>query len=330
MSKISIKNSNGNGVTLSAVINKPGLRRVQETAGTYAKDLAKQGFVTIAYDASFQGESTGEPRGLEDPYVRTGDISVVVDYFETLPLVDAEKIGAMGICAGGGYTANAAINDPRIKAIGTVSAVNVGQMFRNGWDGSVKDADAAAYIKAGTDARTLQAKTGEIPIIPLAPAKKEDAPSKEMEGAWEYYHTPERSTPPPSPKWMSEDLIKRAASKDKDLQNIKGADHMDLYDKVTDEVWPKLAGQPPQPQPENPETPSEPSQPSEEPKPQPETPETPNSPSEPSQPENPQSPQPETPQSPPSTESVPIQTNAGVKVELTGLLALAPLLALFV
>ncbi|KAG5363598.1 hypothetical protein CJU89_2776 [Yarrowia sp. B02] len=184
----------------------------------------------------------------------------------------------MGICAGGGYTANAAINDPRIKAIGTVSAVNVGQMFRNGWDGSVKDADAAAYIKAGTDARTLQAKTGEIPTIPLAPAKKEDAPNKEMEGAWEYYHTPRAQYPitksvatarslaqiipydaynkaeafltvpilsvvgeNAGSKWMSEDLIKRAASKDKELQSIKGADHMDLYDKVVDQVYPKLA-----------------------------------------------------------------------------------------
>ncbi|KAG5366203.1 hypothetical protein CJU89_0617 [Yarrowia sp. B02] len=295
MSKISIENTNGNGVTLAAVINKPegfgeskkypaivvthpGGGVKEQTAGTYAKDLAKQGFVTIAFDASYQGESTGEPRDLENPYVRTGDISSVVDYFETLPFVDAEKIGAMGICAGGGYTANAAINDPRIKAIGTVSAVNIGQMFRNGWDGKVKDADAAPYTKAGTDARTAQAKTGEIATVPLAPQKKEDAPNKEMEDAWEYYHTDRAQYPTTKSvmtarslaqiipydaynkaeafltvpilsvvgenagsKWMSEDLIKRAASKDKDLVNINGANHMDLYDKRTDEVWPKLA-----------------------------------------------------------------------------------------
>ncbi|KAG5359543.1 hypothetical protein CJU90_5371 [Yarrowia sp. C11] len=295
MSNISIKNDNGNGITLAAVINKPknfdetkkypavvvthpGGGVKEQTAGTYAKELAdKADIVTIAFDASYQGASTGEPRHLENPYVRTDDISAVIDYLETLPFVDADKIGAMGVCAGGGYTANAAINDPRIKAIGTISAVNIGQMFRNGWEGNVKDADATAYIKAGSDARTAQAKTGDIATLPLAPTKKEDAPNPEMEEAWEYYHTP-RAEHKNSPgvmtarslaqiipydaynkaeafltvpilvvygenagsQWMSEDLVKRAASKDKSSHFVKGANHMDLYDKKVDEVVPEL------------------------------------------------------------------------------------------
>ncbi|MBQ3302886.1 MAG: alpha/beta hydrolase, partial [Eggerthellaceae bacterium] len=156
--KISIINRNGNGVTLSAVINypegfdagkrypavvvsHPGGGVKEQTAGTYAKKLAEQGFVTIAYDASYQGESTGEPRQLENPYVRTEDVSAVIDYLDTQSYVDQNKIGAMGICAGAGYTANAAINDHRIKAVGTVSMVNIGQMFRNGWENNIKDAD---------------------------------------------------------------------------------------------------------------------------------------------------------------------------------------------
>jgi uncharacterized protein len=106
-----------------------------------ARKLAEKGFVTIAFDASYQGESTGEPRQLENPYIRTEDISAVIDYLATLPYVDSDWIGAMGICAGGGYTANAAINDRRIKAVGTVSAVNIGSMFRNGWDNNIKLAD---------------------------------------------------------------------------------------------------------------------------------------------------------------------------------------------
>jgi hypothetical protein len=75
--------------------------------------------------------NTGEPRQLENPSIRTEDVSAVIDYLTTLPYVGRDRIGGMGICAGAGYTANAAIDDPRIKAVGTVSLVNIGQMCRN-------------------------------------------------------------------------------------------------------------------------------------------------------------------------------------------------------
>lgn len=283
--KISIKNGNGQGITLSAVINfpegfteskkyptvivsHPGGGVKEQASGLYAKKLAEQGFVTIAYDASYQGESTGEPRQLENPYIRTEDVSAVIDYLTTLPYVDTNNIGAMGICAGAVYTANAAINDHRIKAVGTVSAVNIGQMFRNGWTNNVKDADAMPYLVAGANARTADAKGSGFQQMPLAPMKEEDAPNEELRGAWEYYHT-KRCQYPTAPgwttlrnltqiitydaynkaeafftqpllmvvgsnagsAWMSEDLIKRAASADKKLQVVNGYDHMDFYDK---------------------------------------------------------------------------------------------------
>jgi hypothetical protein len=63
-----------------------------------------------------------------------------IDFLTTLPYVNPDRIGGMGICADGGYTVNAAINDRRIKAVGTVSAVNIGSMFRNGWDNNIKSA----------------------------------------------------------------------------------------------------------------------------------------------------------------------------------------------
>lgn len=72
----------------------------------------------------------------------------MIDYLTTLSYVDNTRIGAMGICAGAGYTANAAIQDRRIKAIGTVSAVNIGSMFRNGWENNVKSIDALPYVDA--------------------------------------------------------------------------------------------------------------------------------------------------------------------------------------
>ena len=287
MSKeISIQNHNGQGITLAAVINfpegfdesktypavvvsHPGGGVKEQTAGLYARKLAEHGFITIAYDASYQGASTGMPRQLENPYVRTEDVSAVIDYLTTLPYVDNSRIGAMGICAGAGYTANAAINDRRIKAVGMVSAVNIGQMFRNGWENNVKDADAIPYIQAGSDARTSDASGAEIATIPLAPLKEEDAPNEELREAWEYYHTP-RAEHPNAPgfatarsltqiitydaynkaeafftqpllaiagsqagsKWMSEDLIQRAASTDKTLYVVDGANHMSLYDKL--------------------------------------------------------------------------------------------------
>lgn len=287
MSKeISIQNHNGQGITLAAVINfpvdfdesktypavvvsHPGGGVKEQTAGLYARKLAEHGFVTIAYDASYQGASTGLPRQLENPYIRTEDVSAVIDYLTTLPYVDNNRIGAMGICAGAGYTANAAINDRRIKAVGMVSAVNIGQMFRNGWENNVKDADEIPYIQAGTDARTSDASGAEIATIPLAPLREEDAPNEELREAWEYYHTP-RAEHPNAPgfatarsltqiitydaynkaeafftqpllaiagsvagsKWMSEDLIHRAASTDKQLYVVVGANHMSLYDKL--------------------------------------------------------------------------------------------------
>ena len=159
MKKVSVKNKNGQNITVSAGINfppefeeskkypaivvtHPGGGVKEQTAGTYGRKLAEQGFVTLVHDASYHGESTGEPRQLENPYIRTEDVSAAIDYLTTLAYVDADSIGAFGICAGEGYAANAAINDRRIKAVGTVSAVNIGSMFRNGWLNNVKDADA--------------------------------------------------------------------------------------------------------------------------------------------------------------------------------------------
>ncbi|WP_166822864.1 alpha/beta hydrolase [Brevibacterium limosum] len=280
---IDITTLNGYGTTLAAVVNfppdfdsskqypaivvsHPGGGVKEQTAGLYAGKLAEYGFVTVAYDASFQGASTGEPRQLENPHIRTEDVSSVVDYLTTLDYVDNERIGAMGICAGAGYSANAAIDDPRIKAVGTASLVNIGQMFRNGWTNDVADAEAFPVLKMGSDARTADAQ-GQADPFPLAPMKEEDAPNEELRQAWEYYHTP-RCEHPNAPgymttrslsqiiaydafhkaeafltqpllviagseagsKWMSDDLFERAASTDKTFHVVEGANHMELYD----------------------------------------------------------------------------------------------------
>lgn len=284
MNKVSFPNTNGLNITMSGLINfpenfdstktypaivvsHPGGGVKEQTAGTYAKKLAEKGYIALAYDASYQGESGGEPRQLENPHVRTEDVSAAIDYLTTLDYVDNERIGAMGICAGAGYTANAAINDRRIKAVGTVSMVNIGQMFRNGWDNNVKDSDALPYLEAGSASRTSDASGNDIATMPMAPLKEEDAPNEELRQAWEYYHT-DRAAYCTAPgfgtarsltqlisydaffkaeafltqplltvvgsnagsKWMSDDLMARAATSDKSMHVIEGANHMDLYD----------------------------------------------------------------------------------------------------
>ncbi|MGL6564213.1 alpha/beta hydrolase [Aeromonas dhakensis] len=284
MSHVTFPNRNGQGITMAAivhfpphfderkqypavVVSHPGGGVKEQTAGLYASKLAEQGLIAIAFDRSYQGESSGEPRQLENPHVSSEDVSAVVDYLTTLPYVDENRIGAMGICAGAGYSANAAIQDRRIKALGMVSAVNIGQMFRNGWDNSVKDADATGYLAFGSQARTADAAGSGYATIPLAPLREEDAPNEELREAWEYYHTP-RCEHPNAPgfaltrnlnqiitydayhkaeafltqpilavagsvagsKWMSDDLLARAASTDKTLHVVEGANHMSLYD----------------------------------------------------------------------------------------------------
>ncbi|MFC9471916.1 alpha/beta hydrolase [Nocardia sp. NPDC056952] len=115
----------------------PGGGVKEQTAGLYAEKLAAQGFVTLAFDASHQGESGGIPRRLEDPFARVEDIRAAVDYLSILDFVDADRIGAFGVCAGGGYAIDATKTDRRIKAVGTVSPVDIGATFRKGWDGSL-------------------------------------------------------------------------------------------------------------------------------------------------------------------------------------------------
>jgi dienelactone hydrolase len=98
-----------------------------------------------------------------------GDVFSAVDYLTTLPYVDAERIGVLGICAGGGMAVKAASVDRRIKAVGTTSAVNVGAATGKGWEGKGSEADLLATLEALAKQRTAEAAGGELAYAPYVP-----------------------------------------------------------------------------------------------------------------------------------------------------------------
>ena len=88
----------------------------EQSSGLYAMKMAERGFIALAFDPSFTGESSGEPRRTASPDINTEDFMAAVDYLSKLPEVDSERIGIIGICGWGGIALNAAAADPRIKA----------------------------------------------------------------------------------------------------------------------------------------------------------------------------------------------------------------------
>lgn len=105
----------------------------EQVAGLYAQNLAELGYITLAFDASYQGASEGEPRNTDKPQHRIEDIHGAIDYIVTFKGVDRNRVGILGICGGGGYTLRAAQTDKRIKAVATLSAFNTGIVRKNGF-----------------------------------------------------------------------------------------------------------------------------------------------------------------------------------------------------
>ncbi|MFB9126515.1 alpha/beta hydrolase [Paraburkholderia dipogonis] len=167
-----------------------GSCKEQTSGNVYGEALAKEGFVVIAFDASFQGDSGGEPRYIEDPTLRVQDFRVVCDYLVTLPYVDEERIGVLGICGGGGYSINAAMTERRIKAVGTVTGANYGRLMREGFS----NYNPIAALEAMAKQRTAEARGAALRVDDLLPpspeaAKEAGLTEVDLYGATEYYRS---------------------------------------------------------------------------------------------------------------------------------------------
>ena len=106
----------------------------EQSSGLYAQTLAERGFVTLAFDPSFTGESSGEPRNMPSPEINTEDFSAAVDFLGSLENIDRERIGILGICGYGGFALNAALSDTRIKAVGTSTMYDMTRVSANGYE----------------------------------------------------------------------------------------------------------------------------------------------------------------------------------------------------
>lgn len=180
------------------VVSHPWGGVKEQTAGLYAQRLAKNGFVTLAYDASHYGTSEGMPRDYEDPSQRVQDIRSAVGFLENRPEVKKGAIGSLGICAGGGYALHEAQTDLRVKAVASVVAYDIGRAMRTGIIGSEVTAEQYRLTMNAVAEEYNRIAAGEQPkVFKLLPDKKDwnentDAFTKE---AYSYYREPRGAYP---------------------------------------------------------------------------------------------------------------------------------------
>lgn len=181
------------GARAAIVLVTPGSSRKGQVGRNYATRLSGYGFVTLTFDPSFQGQSEGEPRDLEDPAVRIEDVRCAVDFLTTRKEVDADRLGVLGVCAGGGFAVAAAKIEHRFRAVAVVVPVNMGRQRRQG--GGADPAGVTAKLAAVGAQRTAEARGAALrrdAWIPDTPAQAREAGICDPDtlDAVDYYGTP--------------------------------------------------------------------------------------------------------------------------------------------
>ncbi|MFJ5679001.1 alpha/beta hydrolase [Streptomyces sp. NPDC093097] len=252
------------------VISHPGGGVKEQSPSVYAERLAHAGFAALVFDAAYQGESEGEPRGMENPFQRAEDIKSAVSYLTTHNDIDPDRIGALGICASGGYVPYAAQTEHRIKGVATVSAVDMGSVVREGLGRTQDPAILKALLDQAGAARTAEARGAAPELGAWIPDNAEEllkTATRQFRETFEFYCTPRGYHPCAVQGWVlrsvdqlaqydsyamielisprpllmiagseaesayfSREAIAQAAEP-KELVVIDGATHIDLYDK---------------------------------------------------------------------------------------------------
>ncbi|OIQ50140.1 Alpha/beta hydrolase family protein [Pseudodesulfovibrio hydrargyri] len=166
----------------------------EQGAGIYAQTMAERGFVAIAFDESFNGESGGEPRHISSPEIFSEDFSAGVDFLGTRPFVDRNRIGAIGICGSGGFALKAAQVDQRIKAVATASMYDMSRVIRNGWQDSMTDEERTKVLTELGEQRWKDFENG-APMLPEGfPTEAVNSIPEGLDPImsefWEYYAMP--------------------------------------------------------------------------------------------------------------------------------------------
>lgn len=243
----------------------------EQASGLYAQTMAERGFIALAFDPSYTGESGGEPRLVASPDINTEDFSAAIDFLSNLSEADPNRIGIIGICGFGGFALNAAAMDTRIKATVTSTMYDMSRVNANGYfDAMGKDERYALKQKLNRQ-RTEDFRNGSYAAEPGLPDQLKGDEPQFVKDYWSYYKTPrgyhKRSKNSNTgwnmtsalsfinmpilsysdeirsavlmihgekahSRYFSEDAYKKLKGDNKELLIIPGAVHVDLYDQM--------------------------------------------------------------------------------------------------
>ena len=252
----------------------------EQASGLYAQTLAERGFITLAFDPSYTGESSGTPRNIASPDINTEDFSAAVDFLSNNKNVNPDKIGILGICGFGGFALNAAEIDTRIKATVTSTMYDMTRVSAKGYNDSIDENGRYDLKIALNNQRTLDYKNGTYAKAVGLPDKLTGSEPQFVKDYYGYYKTKrgfhknsinsngnwnqtstlslinlpilaysnEIRTPVlmihgenAHSKYFSEDAFKKLKGDNKELLIIEGANHVDLYDNLEKIPFDKIA-----------------------------------------------------------------------------------------